>query len=130
MPGSRRTFAYRLTPAPEDTDRVVKQARRVLAWACEGDDRIECHDVTGEALGIVELHLTVINRDQWACRQLAQDILNLVTWGLKNPTQLDLNSKRQQTHDHRGYAHGRSKRYNEPRPPKQPGPVSSEEAVI
>ena len=122
--GSRRTFSYRLQPASEDVAIVAARVRKILGVACDGDDRIECHDVSGEALGVVTMSLTIVNRDQWACRQLAQDILNMVTWGLKNPTELDLVSQRQPVHMNRGYGHGRTKTYNEPRPrvPPEPGP--------
>lgn len=120
MAGSNRTFVYHLTPGPEDTSLVAAQARKILAWACEGDERITCHEVSGEALGTVTLNMTIRGRDQWWSRQLAQDIVNLVTWGLKEPTltQLDFQSHRQEAHTHRGYAFGRTKRYREPKPPK------------
>lgn len=122
MPGSRRTFSYRLLPANEAIEQTAARARKILAWACDGDDRIECHGISGEAVGVVTLELTIVNRDQWACRQLAQDILNYVTWGLADPTNLDLTSERQPAHMNRGYGHGRTKRYNEPRPRTAPGP--------
>ncbi len=117
MAGSRRTFQYAITPAPGDVPRVAAQARKILGWACEGDDRIECHDVEGEAVGTVVLVLTIRGRDQWWSRQLAQDILSLTTWGLKNEvkTSLDLQSHRQEVHQNRGYAHGRTKRFREPK---------------
>ncbi len=122
MPGSRRTFSYRLLPEANNLEQTKAQAERILAWACDGDNRIKCHGISGEAFGHITLNLTIVNRDQWACRQLAQDILNLITWGLKNPAGLDLTSQRQPTHTHRGYAHGRTKRYNEPRPKVSPEP--------
>lgn len=117
MPGSKRTFEYVLAPGEEQIEQVFRRAQRILAWACEGDDRIECHGITGEGLGVVTLNLTIVNRDQWACRQLAQDILNLVTWGLKNDeaTKLELQSKRQKPHTARGYAHGRTKTFRSPK---------------
>lgn len=120
MPGSRRTFTYSLTPEAGDVKRALRQANKVLAWACEGDSRIECHGVTGEAVGTITLNLTIVNRDQWACRQLAQDILNYVTWGIRTDVNLDLESVRLGPHGHRGYQHGRSKSFNEPRPPQEP----------
>ena len=131
MAGSRRTFEYVLTPGEGAVEQTFRRAKRVLAWACEGDDRIECHGISGEGLGAVTLNLTIVNRDQWACRQLAQDILNLVLWGLEtDATQLALQSHRQQVHAHRGYSHGRTKTFREPRsqplppprPPRPPGP--------
>lgn len=117
MAGSKRTFTYRLTPKPEDTDKVLKQAQRVLAWACEGDPRVLCHGISGESLGMVELSATVHGRDRYAAGQIMQDVLNLVLWGLRHPKDLDLDlkSERQTPHTHRGYAHGRTKRYREPR---------------
>jgi hypothetical protein len=119
MPGSRRTFTYVLTPKAEDTAKVAQQARRVLGWACEGDSRVECHDVTGDALGIVTLNLTVLGRDQWACRQVAQDILNHVTWGLQQPADLQLESRRFPPHTKRGYGNGRTKTWRDPRSPEE-----------
>lgn len=107
MAGSKRTFEYVLTPDAADVDQVFRRAERILNWACDGDKRIECHGITGEGLGVVTLNLTIVNRDQWACRQLAQDILNLVTWGVANDaTQLSLASHRQQPHKKRGYGIG------------------------
>ena len=115
MAGSKRTFEYVLTPGPEGVDQLLRRAQRILAWACEGDKRIECHGMSGEGLGAITLNLTIVNRDQWACRQLAQDILNLVTWGLANDaTQLALQSRRQEPHKKRGYgAGGRTKTWRE-----------------
>lgn len=111
MPGSNRTFTYTLIPEPDQAGNIESRARRVLGWACEGDDRISCHDVTGAALGAVTISLTIHGRDRWWSTQLAQDILNLVTWGLKtDATRLDLQSRRQDPHQHRGYEHGRTKR--------------------
>jgi hypothetical protein len=117
MPGARRTYSYTLIPeAPEDAAKVLARARKILGWACEGDDRIECHGISGEALGAVTLNLTVRGRDQWWSRQIAQNVLNLVTWGLEaNATKLQLRSKRQEAHTHRGYAYGRTKTYRTPR---------------
>ena len=124
MPGSNRTFEYTLKAENvEDTDRLLKRVERILGWACEGDDRITCHGVSGEAIGIVTINLTVRGRDQWWSRQLAQDIVNLTTWGLANSVSLDLRSFRQEAHEHRGYQWGRSKRYREPRPPSPPTPA-------
>lgn len=114
MPGSTRTFTYTLVPALEDVARVERQARKVLGWACDGDTRITCHTVSGSPLGVVTLSLTVVGRDRWWATQLAQDILNRVLWGLQtNATQLQLQSRRQDPHTHRGYAHGRKKRYKD-----------------
>lgn len=119
MPGSRRSFTYTLTPAPGELERALKKATKILGWACDGEPRVECHGITGEVLGTITLNLTVVNKDQWACRQLAQDILNHVTWGISTEVTMDLISERFAPHTRRGYAHGRSKRRNEPRP-KQP----------
>ena len=117
MPGSRRTFTYRLTPKPEDTDKVLRQAQKVLAWACDGEPRVTECSVTGESLGLVILSATVHARDRYAAGQLMQDILNQILWGLGHPKelQLQLQSERQPPHASRGYAHGRTKRYREPR---------------
>lgn len=113
--GSKRTFTYSLIPEPSDVARVEAQARKVLAWACDGDDRITCHDVNGSALGVVTLSMTIHGRDRWWSTQLAQDVLNIVLWGLRNDvkTRLDLQSRQQEIHMHRGYAHGRTKRHRE-----------------
>jgi len=114
MGGSTRTFEYTLQPKNGDITRLLAQAERVLGWACDGDPAVTCHGVSGEALGIVTLNLTIRGRDQWWSRQLAQDVLNLVTWGLEaNATQVQLESRRQEVHQHRGYRHGRTKRYRE-----------------
>lgn len=120
MPGAKRTFTYTLIPEqPEDVPRVLAQAERVLGWACEGDPRITCHEVSGAGLGIVTLTMTIHGRDQWWATQLAQDILDLVRWGIStSATRLDLQSRKQAPHDHRGYAHGRTKRYRERRRPQ------------
>ena len=126
MTGSNRTFTYALTPVPEDRDRVLKKATKILAMACDGDSRITCHGITGEALGIITISLTIKGRDQWWSRQLAQDIVNFVTWGLEpGVTQLDLESRRQEAHTHRGYAHGRTKRYRESKPERTTTSASS-----
>lgn len=119
MPGSRRTFSYSLkAEKPEEVDRVYKKAKQVLGWACDGDARIECHGVSGESLGVVTMNVTVVGRDQWATRQIVQDVLNKILWGLGHPkdVQLQLQSERKEPHTHRGYAHGRTKRYRDPKP--------------
>ncbi len=117
--GSRRTFSYTMRAAPEDTERLATQARKILGWACDGDSRIECHDVSGEALGAVTMNMTIVGRDQWWCRQLAQDVINHITWGLKNgiQTKLELESHRQEPHRKRGYGEGgRTKTWRESKP--------------
>ncbi len=117
MPGSRRTYSYALVPrTQEDAPKVLARAERILGWACDGDNRIECHGISGEGVGSITLNLTIVGRDQWWSRQLAQDILNLVTWGLEaNATRLQLESQRQKVHMNRGYGHGRTKTYRTPR---------------
>jgi len=112
MAGSTRTFEYAIQADPELIPRLMQRAE---ARACESNDQVTCHGVTGDALGLVILNLTVTGRDQWACRQIVQDILNYVTWGLSvKVTKLDLRSHRQEPHDHRGYSHGRTKRTRDP----------------
>ena len=113
MPGSTRTFEYSLVPTSAETvTRLEKRAAKILGWVCEGDKRITCHNVTGSALGIVTLSMTIQGRDRWWATQLAQDVLNTVTWGLETgATRVQLESRRQEPHDHRGYAHGRTKRH-------------------
>lgn len=112
MAGSTRTFQYSIQADPAVIPRLVARAE---ARACESNDQVTCHGVTGEALGVVIMNLTVTGRDQWACRQIVQDILNYVTWGVSvKVTKLDLTSRRQEPHDHRGYSHGRTKRGRAP----------------
>lgn len=116
MPGSTRTFFYSLTPKdPEQIPVVAAKARKILGWACDGDKRITCHDIEGEALGTVTLRLTITGRDRWWATQLAQDILNFVTFSLqKDSVDLDLQSWRLPPHMNRGYERGgRTKRYRE-----------------
>lgn len=126
MAGSTRTFQYSIQADPAVIPRLLARAE---ARACESNDQVTCHGVTGEALGVVIMNLTVTGRDQWACRQVVQDILNYVTWGVSvKVTKLDLTSRRQEPHDHRGYSHGRTKRGRAPngsRPrPNPPSPGS------
>lgn len=117
MPGTTRTFAYAIHPkSGEDLAVLERRARKVLGWACDGDSRITCHGVTGDALGFVQLNMTVVGRDRWRCMGVAQEILNMVTWGLAEPASVDLRSARPPVHDHRGYAHGRTKTWREVTP--------------
>src|SRR5262245_16540966 len=103
MPRTTRTFTYNLIPKTEDVGQLADRARKVLAYACSGDDRITCHDVTGDMLGIVTLSMTIKARDRWWATQLAQDILNFVLWGLEDTAaRLDLQSHRPSPHTHRG----------------------------
>lgn len=127
MPGSKRTFSYSLTPKDAaDLPKVAARARKILAWACEGDDRITCHSIDGEAIGRVTMNLTIIGRDRWWAMQLAQDILNLVTWQLKADVSLDLRSTRLPPHENRGYVKGnRTKRWNDPKPQRGAQPQES-----
>lgn len=114
MAGSTRTFTYTLRPAQEDVEDAFRRAAKVLGWACDGDKRIECHGVSGEGFGVVILNLTIRARDQWAVRQIGQDVVNLVTWGLANPADFEAGSVRQEPHTARGYARGgRTKRFRE-----------------
>jgi hypothetical protein len=121
VPGSKREYVYTVHPRPDDLRRVTRQARATLGWACDGDKRVECYGVTGEALGLVQFRFTVVARDQWYSRQLAQDILNIITWGLENPAEVQLASTRLPPHEMRGYLHGRSKRWRDRG--KSPDPV-------
>lgn len=118
MPGATRDFSYSLTPKDRaDVSLVAAKARKILAWACDGDDRITCKGIEGEALGLVTLKMTIVGRDRWWAMQLAQDILNIVTWNLEKTVQVDLalESWALPPHTNRGYAHGRTKRYRSPR---------------
>lgn len=127
MPGSKTTFRYTLVPRPDDVARVQAKAAKILGWACDGDTRITCHQVTGDALGVVTLSMTIHGRDRWWATQLAQDILDgvLLALGTDAP-RLDLHSQRQDPHDHRGYGHGRTKRYRERRRTQDSGEGSAE----
>lgn len=110
MPGTTLTFSYSIIPAPDNVENIEKRARKVLGWACDGDKRITCHEVTGAGLGIVTLSLTIHGRDRWWATQLAQDILNRVLWGLESgATRLDLQSRKQPPHKRRGYAYRRTR---------------------
>ena len=114
MPGTTRTFRYTLKAEDEEShEALAAKARKILGWACDGDKRITCHGVEGDALGVVQINMTIRGRDQWWARQLAQDIANMVTWGLDHPAEMDLFSKSLAPHDHRGYAYGRVKRWRE-----------------
>jgi hypothetical protein len=113
MPGSIREYNYTIKPEVEDLARAAGQARRVLGWACDGDKRITCYGVKGDALGVLQMSFTVRARDQWYSRELAQDILNMVTWGLANKAEVQLQSERLPPHEMRGYLYGRTKRWRE-----------------
>jgi hypothetical protein len=107
-----RDYTFTLTPPdPEDATELARRARKVLAWACEGEHRIECQEVTGEAVGTVQVSFRVTNKDRWACGQLAQDLIHIVTSTLANPVNLDIESARLPPHTSRGYAYGRKKRW-------------------
>lgn len=113
MPGSTRSFTYTLTPADGDLEKATKRARKILGWACDGDKRITCHGVDGSLFGVVQLNLTIVGRDQWWARQLAQDLINMVSWGLSSSGRMDLFSERLEPHSSRGYAHGRIKTWKD-----------------
>jgi hypothetical protein len=114
MPGSAREYQYTIKPRDvADIKRLSKQARSVLGWACDGDKRVTCHSVDGDALGVIQLNFTIRAHDQWGSRRLAQDIINIVTWGLSKPAELQLASERLPPHQMRGYLHGRVKTWRE-----------------
>lgn len=114
MAGTTRTFHYTLTAVDgEDHKRLVAKARKTLGWACDGDKRITCHDVAGDAVGVVQLSMTIVGRDRWRSKQLAWDIINMVTWGLNRPATLELLTEKPAPHTHRGYAYGRTKTWRE-----------------
>lgn len=124
MPGSVRDFYYAITPQdPEAVQATVKRVRKILSYACIGDDRITCLEVEGEALGTIIIRAKITGRDQWWTRQLAQDVVNVITWGLEQQTgglDLDLRSVRLPTHEARGYVAGNRKaRSNRPRPKRE-----------
>lgn len=111
-----RDYVWRLTPQNnEDLADLSRRAHKVLAWACEGEKRLTCKGITGEALGFVELTFTVVGRDLWGAGQISQDLINHVTWRLRNPASVIMTSDPQPPHENRGYAHGRTKRVNRPR---------------
>jgi len=118
-----RDYVWRLTPSEsEDLADLSRRAHKVLAWACEGEKRLTCKGITGEALGFVELNFQVVGRDLWAAGQISQDLVNHVTWRLANPAEVVTWSEPQGPHQNRGYAHGRTRRVNRPRAktPKTP----------
>lgn len=119
MPGTLRTYSYTITPKDvNDTPLVANQVYKILGWACDGDKRVTCQGVTGEALGAVTMNFSIVGRDRWWSMQLAQDILNLVTWGLRQPAGVDLLSTPAEIHMNRGYERGnRTKRWRERRKP-------------
>lgn len=131
MAGSKRTFTYSLIPSkPEDVERVAKHVRKILGWRCDGDKRVSCHGVTGEELGIITMSMTIQGRDRWWTTQLAQDILNDVMYALdrgleRGSVRLQLDSRAQDPHTHRGYAHGRTKRYRARSQPSSAGRTAS-----
>ena len=111
-----RDYIFTLTPATAETvDEVARRARKILAWVCDGEKRIQCSGVDGEAFGLVQVSLEVKGRDRWACGQLAQDVIHMVTIGLRDPAQLGIHFDSKPTHTHRGYQYGRSKRWRAPR---------------
>lgn len=111
MPGTSRTFTYTLIPAPGDVETVAARVRKVIGWACDGDRALTCHGITGEELGIVTFTLVAQGRDRWWATQLVQDVLSRIQDNLRDrPVRLVLGSAPPPPHDHRGYAHGRTKR--------------------
>ncbi len=111
-----RDYTFTLTPATtEAVDEVARRAKKIMAWVCDGEKRIQCQGVDGEALGTVQVSFTAQARDRWACGQLAQDVIHMVTIGLKDPAQLGIHFDNKAVHAHRGYQYGRSKRWREPR---------------
>jgi hypothetical protein len=111
-----RDFSFTLTPAEgQDAAELARRARKVLGWACEGDHRITCQGVDGEMYGVVQVNVQVSGKDRWNCGQLAQDLIQAVTIGVKDPAGLDVESRQLPTHTNRGYGHGRTKRWRERR---------------
>lgn len=109
------TRAYRWSLVPregEELSELARRARKVLAWACDGDKRVTCQGVDGEMLGLVQISFSVTGRDGWAAGQISQDIINTITLRLRNPAELDLDKERPPVHGNRGYRHGRSRRVN------------------
>lgn len=108
-----KSYVWTLHPfKEEELSDLARRARKVLAWACDGDDRITCMGVDGEALGMVQIKFSVTGRDRWWTGQLSQDLINTITMRLQNPADLDLKWERPPTHGNRGYQHGRSRRIN------------------
>lgn len=101
---------------------IATRVRKILGYACDGDDRITCLGVEGEALGTIIIRAKIIGRDQWWTRQLAQDLINTITWGAgtHRDVSLDLQSVRLPAHESRGYVNGnRTARSNRRRPKKE-----------
>ena len=111
-----RTFTYTLTPAPGDTEDAYRRAAKMLGWRCDGDNRIACHGVSGESLGVVIISLTIRGRDKWDSMQIGQDLINDITWNLANPARLEARSVPLEPHEASGYARGgRTKRFRAPK---------------
>lgn len=111
-----RNYIWRLTPREdEDLAELGRRARGVLGWACEGDKRLECQGVSGEAFGFVEIGFQVKGRDLWDAGQIGQNIIDLATRRLRNPAIASVLVAPLSPHDHRGYEHGRTQRVNRPR---------------
>jgi hypothetical protein len=111
-----RDYQFTLTPSqPEGLPQLAQRARKVLAWACEGEKRITCFGVDGDLYGLVQIRFTATGKDRWACGQLAQDLIHVVTEGLANPAKLEIDSNRLPIHDHRGYRYGRTRTWREQR---------------
>lgn len=124
MPGATRHFTHTIRPRdPEDLPQVAARAKKILAWACEGDDRVTCHGITGEPLGQVTMNLTIKGRDRWWAMQLAQDIINYVTWGMSQKVDLDLRSLPPPPHMSRGYGFGRTKTWRDPKTHQDEDPL-------
>lgn len=108
-----RSYVWTLKPREDEhLEDLSRRAHKVLAWACDGDKRVECQGVHGEAMGIVQIRFAVTGRDMWATGQISQDIINVVTMRLRNPADLDLSKEKPPVHRSRGYKHGRAKRIN------------------
>lgn len=109
-----REFSFTLTPAEgQDIQDLARRTRKVMGWACEGDHRITCQGVDGELFGVVQVNVQVSGKDRWNCGQVAQDLIQAVTIGIKDPAGLTAESRQLPTHTNRGYQHGRSKRWRE-----------------
>lgn len=107
-----REYRFTLTPHVDMTvEALARRARKVLAWACEGENRITCQGIEGEALGTVQLRFAVEAKDRWACGQVAQDLVNTVTWRLEQPAGFEVEGWHLPPHMNRGYEHGRVKRW-------------------
>lgn len=105
MARTRRQFLWHYqAPFGPDAEFLVAQAERVLAFFCtEWPEYYGEYRVTGYALGLVELEVTVYSRDRW---WVAKRVRRLLT-ALERDTEIQMErmdevSQKLAPHTHRG----------------------------